>query len=77
MTPRCIVDEIVAAADMVKGTTQGVPVELTHGLGRYVIPDSPWRAKDSNLDQEIDLLRLRTEESYPRAYADDIVHVSI
>jgi coenzyme F420-0:L-glutamate ligase/coenzyme F420-1:gamma-L-glutamate ligase len=35
-TERCVADEIAAAADLVKGKTDGVPVAHLRGLDRYV-----------------------------------------
>ncbi|WP_432565284.1 coenzyme F420-0:L-glutamate ligase [Kineococcus sp. SYSU DK003] len=38
VTARAVVDEIAAAADLVKGKTSGVPAALIRGLGDLVLP---------------------------------------
>ncbi len=40
VTERCIVDEMAAAADLVKGKTSGIPAAHIRGLGHFV-QDSP------------------------------------
>lgn len=70
VTQRCIVDEISAAADLVKGKTDGVPVALIRGMGSYVVPGILQRARDINRASETDLFSLGTAEAYAQGYAD-------
>ena len=39
VTSRVVVDEVAAAADLVKGKTDGVPAALVRGLGDWVTPE--------------------------------------
>lgn len=70
VTQRCIVDEIAAAADIVKGKTDGVPIALIRGLDRYVVPGTGQRARDINRGLELDLFSQGTDEAYRQGYAD-------
>lgn len=68
VTQRCVADEIAAAADLVKGKTDGVPVALVRGLKRHILPGTEQRARDINRDLELDLFRLGTDEAYQEGY---------
>ena len=41
VTERCVADEIAAAADLVKGKTNGIPAAHIRGLSRYVLEREP------------------------------------
>ncbi|MEP7194560.1 MAG: coenzyme F420-0:L-glutamate ligase [Actinomycetota bacterium] len=46
VTERCVADEVAAAADLVKGKTDGVPVAHVRGLGQYVQDTGAIGARD-------------------------------
>jgi coenzyme F420-0:L-glutamate ligase / coenzyme F420-1:gamma-L-glutamate ligase len=46
VTERCVADELAAAADLVKGKTDGVPVAHVRGLGQYVQDSGTSNARD-------------------------------
>lgn len=69
VTQRCVVDELAAASDLVKGKTRGVPVALIRGVAEYVLPGTTQRARDINRDLELDLFSLGTQEAFDAGYA--------
>ena len=86
MTVVAIADEVAAAADLVKGKVDGVPVALVRGLGRYVTDDDGPGARSVIRPFEDDLFTLGTEEAIAegrrqapftrrtvRAFTDDVV----
>lgn len=75
VTQRCVVDEIAAASDLVKGKTDGVPVAIVRGLSRYLQPGTEQRARDINRDLELDLFRLGTDEAIAEGYRQAVAEL--
>lgn len=69
VTQRCIADEIAAAADLVKGKADGVPVALIRGMGGAVVPGIAQGARDINRAADADLFRLGTAEAHAEGVA--------
>lgn len=67
VTAIAVVDEIAAAADLVKGKTSGRPVAIVRGLGRLLREDAPG-ARSLVRPPEQDMFRLGSEEAYAEGY---------
>jgi coenzyme F420-0:L-glutamate ligase / coenzyme F420-1:gamma-L-glutamate ligase len=52
-----VADEVSAAADLVRGKDEGVPVAIVRGLGRFVTPDDGRGAAALRRSREEDLFR--------------------
>lgn len=63
VTVRAIADEIAAAADLVKGKVEGVPVAVVRGLTPFVTPDDGPGARALVRPPEQDLFTLGTAEA--------------
>lgn len=88
VTVRAIADEIAAAADLVKGKADGIPVAVVRGLDRFVTDTDGSCARDLVRDPAEDLFTLGTAEARAlgqrqapsarrtvRAFSDDQVPV--
>lgn len=63
VTVRAIADEIAAAADLVKGKADGVPVAVVRGLDRFVCDAESSCARDLVRDPAEDLFTMGTAEA--------------
>lgn len=63
VTVRAIADEVAAAADLVKGKVEGVPVAVVRGLASFVTDDDGPGAQALVRDPEHDLFTLGTAEA--------------
>ena len=72
VTVRAIADEIAAAADLVKGKVEGVPVAVVRGLAHFVTDDEGPGARALVRDPAHDLFTLGTAEA--RALGRDAGH---
>ncbi len=63
VTVRAIADEVAAAADLVKGKVEGVPVAVVRGLASFVTDDDGPGARALVRDPEHDLFTLGTAEA--------------
>jgi coenzyme F420-0:L-glutamate ligase/coenzyme F420-1:gamma-L-glutamate ligase len=63
MTITAVVDEIAAAADLVKGKLGGVPIAIVRGLGHLVTPEHGPGVRSLIRKPDEDLFRLGTDEA--------------
>jgi coenzyme F420-0:L-glutamate ligase/coenzyme F420-1:gamma-L-glutamate ligase len=78
MTVVAVADELAAAAELVKGKLDGVPVALVRGLSRLVTPDDGAGARALVRPADDDMFRLGHREVVParrtvRAFTDEPV----
>lgn len=76
-----LVDEIAAAADLVKGKTQGRPVAIVRGLGHRLSADDGPGARSLVRPAERDMFRLGSDEAerigYQRGLAEGLQRASL
>ena len=68
VTVPAVGDEIAAAADLVKGKSEGLPVAVVRGLGHLLDPDAPG-ARVLTRTGPNDMFRLGTDEAYAEGFA--------
>lgn len=68
-----IADEVAAAADLVKGKSQGVPVAVVRGMDRYVTADDGPGAVSGVRPLEEDLFPLGSAEAQQRGRRDAVL----
>jgi coenzyme F420-0:L-glutamate ligase / coenzyme F420-1:gamma-L-glutamate ligase len=76
VTVRAVGDEIAAAADLVKGKADNLPVALIRGLGRFVVGLDAPGARSIIRDAEHDMFRQGSAEARAEGFAAGLAHAA-